>query len=106
MSKKLRDYQKEGIKWLYNCYSNKRGCILGDDMGLGKTIQIIGLSMAILNKPDKNKFGCIENIKNESPILIICPKSVLFQWKEEYEKWGNFKVTIFHSSSTVFKQFN
>lgn len=36
----LRDYQREGIKFLYNNYIRSRGCILGDDMGLGKTVQV------------------------------------------------------------------
>lgn len=36
----LRDYQREGIKFIYNNYVRSRGCILGDDMGLGKTVQV------------------------------------------------------------------
>lgn len=36
----LRDYQREGIRFMYNNYINSRGCILGDDMGLGKTVQV------------------------------------------------------------------
>uniref|UniRef100_G3NVB1 Excision repair cross-complementation group 6-like 2 n=1 Tax=Gasterosteus aculeatus aculeatus TaxID=481459 RepID=G3NVB1_GASAC len=36
----LRDYQREGIRFIYNNYICSRGCILGDDMGLGKTVQV------------------------------------------------------------------
>ncbi len=36
----LRDYQREGIRFIYNSYIRSRGCILGDDMGLGKTVQV------------------------------------------------------------------
>lgn len=36
----LRDYQREGIRFIYNNYIHARGCILGDDMGLGKTVQV------------------------------------------------------------------
>ena len=36
----LRDYQREGIKFLFTHYTYKRGAILGDDMGLGKTVQV------------------------------------------------------------------
>lgn len=36
----LRDYQREGIRFMYNSYRRSRGCILGDDMGLGKTVQV------------------------------------------------------------------
>lgn len=36
----LRDYQREGIRFMYSNYICSRGCILGDDMGLGKTVQV------------------------------------------------------------------
>lgn len=36
----LRDYQREGVRFIYNNYIRSRGCILGDDMGLGKTVQV------------------------------------------------------------------
>jgi len=36
----LRDYQREGIRFIYRNYAKSRGCILGDDMGLGKTVQV------------------------------------------------------------------
>lgn len=42
----LRDYQREGIRFIYSNYICSRGCILGDDMGLGKTVQVRGTSSA------------------------------------------------------------
>lgn len=36
----LRDYQREGVRFIYNNYIRASGCILGDDMGLGKTVQV------------------------------------------------------------------
>ena len=36
----LRDYQLCGVQWLYHCFVNGNGCILGDEMGLGKTVQV------------------------------------------------------------------
>lgn len=39
----LRDYQREGIRFIYNNYVHARGCILGDDMGLGKTVQVTAI---------------------------------------------------------------
>lgn len=36
----LRDYQREGVRFIYNNYIRSSGCILGDDMGLGKTVQV------------------------------------------------------------------
>lgn len=47
----LRDYQREGVKFIYDSYLKSRGCILGDDMGLGKTIQV-GLYIVTYNHRD------------------------------------------------------
>lgn len=36
---KLFDYQKTGIKWLWELHTQGVGGIIGDEMGLGKTVQ-------------------------------------------------------------------
>ena len=46
----LRDYQKDGVKFLFEHYEKNGGALLGDDMGLGKTVQIIAFVSAILGK--------------------------------------------------------
>ncbi|XP_035749726.1 DNA excision repair protein ERCC-6-like 2 isoform X2 [Egretta garzetta] len=107
----LRDYQREGTQFLYGHYANKRGCILGDDMGLGKTIQVISFLAAVLHKK-----GTREDIENNMPefllrtmkkeakcnpkktFLIVAPLSVLYNWKDELDTWGYFKVCILHGS--------
>uniref|UniRef100_A0A8C5U7E4 ER6L2 protein n=1 Tax=Malurus cyaneus samueli TaxID=2593467 RepID=A0A8C5U7E4_9PASS len=107
----LRDYQREGAQFLYGHYANKRGCILGDDMGLGKTIQVISFLAAVLHKK-----GTREDIENNMPefllrtmkkgsdcnpkktFLIVAPLSVLYNWKDELDTWGYFKVCILHGS--------
>ena len=48
-------------------------------MGLGKTIQVMGLISRVY-----------ENSKNIKPILIICPLSVMDNWKTEILKYTNF----------------
>lgn len=45
----LRDYQREGIRFIYNNYIRSTGCILGDDMGLGKTVQVHDMSCKIMS---------------------------------------------------------
>ncbi|NWY67118.1 ER6L2 protein, partial [Erithacus rubecula] len=107
----LRDYQREGAQFLYRHYANKRGCILGDDMGLGKTIQVISFLAAVLHKK-----GTHEDIENNMPefllrtmkkdsdcnpkktFLIVAPLSVLYNWKDELDTWGYFKVSVLHGS--------
>ena len=68
----LRKYQKEGVKWLTVLYNHGLSGILADDMGLGKTIEIISF---------------IKGIKEKEPILITAPKSLIFNWKNEFEKF-------------------
>ncbi|NWT64241.1 ER6L2 protein, partial [Prunella himalayana] len=107
----LRDYQREGAQFLYRHYAKKRGCILGDDMGLGKTIQVISFLAAVLHKK-----GTREDIENNMPdfllrtmkkgsdcnpkktFLIVAPLSVLYNWKDELDTWGYFKVSVLHGS--------
>lgn len=79
----LREYQKVGYNWLRSIEDLGFGGILADDMGLGKTIQTIAL---LLSKEGKRS-------------LIITPTSVLYNWKNEFEKFApNLKVGIIHGS--------
>ncbi|MBL4935615.1 DEAD/DEAH box helicase [Clostridium sp. YIM B02515] len=79
----LREYQIKGFKWLKTLSELGFGGILADEMGLGKTIQTIAF---ILSEEDK-KF------------LIVCPTSLIFNWKEEIEKFAKgLKVLIMHGS--------
>lgn len=79
-----KDYQKEGIAWIYSLYNNKcPGCILADDMGLGKTFQVLSFIQAI---SDTTKL-----------VLIVTPASLLDNWKDEYTKFFNesrYKIII------------
>ncbi|XP_069126621.1 DNA excision repair protein ERCC-6-like 2 isoform X2 [Argopecten irradians] len=114
----LRDYQRDGIKFLYSHYKEDRGAILGDDMGLGKTVQVIGLLSALLNKKgnkidvqkQKPRFirqmsdavsSSDSGVPQHGPFLIIGPGSVLYNWLDELESWGYFTVGKYHSADKV-----
>ncbi|XP_063999415.1 chromodomain-helicase-DNA-binding protein 1-like isoform X2 [Pogoniulus pusillus] len=71
----LRPYQLAGVNWLVQCYEVQHGCILGDEMGLGKTCQTISLLLYLTKK-----------ITKKEKFLILCPLSVLSNWKEELER--------------------
>jgi len=68
----LRDYQYHGYNWLRFLNDSGFGGILADDMGLGKTIQVISM---------------LANLKKTSCSLIIVPKSLLFNWCNEIDKF-------------------
>uniref|UniRef100_A0A803SQT2 ERCC excision repair 6 like 2 n=1 Tax=Anolis carolinensis TaxID=28377 RepID=A0A803SQT2_ANOCA len=106
----LRDYQREGAQFLHGHYVRKRGCILGDDMGLGKTVQVISFLAAMLNKKgaradiENNMPEFLRTMKNEMSsvpkkiFLIVSPLSVLYNWKDELDTWGYFKVIVLHGN--------
>lgn len=86
----LRPYQKDGFDFLAHLASIKLGGILADDMGLGKTLQTLTW-LAWLK--DRNK-------KNPKPSLVICPASVLHNWRREAEKFvPDLKVLVLESGS-------
>ncbi|KAB1260950.1 Chromodomain-helicase-DNA-binding protein 1-like [Camelus dromedarius] len=72
---RLRPYQLEGVNWLAQRFHCQNGCILGDEMGLGKTCQTIALFLYLTGR-----------LNDEGPFLILCPLSVLSNWKEEMER--------------------
>ncbi len=79
---KLRNYQKEGVRWLERLRSMYLNGILADDMGLGKTLQaIVALAQAMQKKGGQ--------------ALVVCPTSLLYNWKEEISKFHpHFKVMV------------
>lgn len=74
---KLRDYQIEGINWLYFSWLNKTNVILADEMGLGKTIQCITFLSYLYH---------VQNIPG--PFLVIVPLSTVPGWLKEFRKWA------------------
>ena len=73
----MRDYQKVGFKWLKTLASCGFGGILADEMGLGKTLQAISFIQSEVEENDKKQ-----------PTLVVCPTSVVYNWKDEIEKFA------------------
>lgn len=69
----LRPYQIEGVEWLSKKRQTGAGCLLADEMGLGKTLQVI------------SHLACLDNAGQH---LIVAPTSLLFNWKNEIEKFA------------------
>lgn len=83
----LFDYQKVGVQWLWELHCQKAGGIIGDEMGLGKTIQILAF------------LGSLHFSGMYKPSIIICPVTLLQQWKREAKKWyPSFRVELLHDS--------
>lgn len=85
----LRDYQIDGVKWLYTICKCGFGGILADEMGLGKSLQTITFLKKLLSEDQKFKF------------LIVCPTSLVYNWENEFLKFApNLKFAVFSESRT------
>ncbi len=85
----LRSYQQDGVNWLR--FLERRGfCgILADEMGLGKTLQTLAWI----------QLGRTDDSHQEKPALIVCPTSLVENWKEECAKFTpNLKPLILHGT--------
>ncbi|XP_070134901.1 transcriptional regulator ATRX homolog isoform X3 [Drosophila bipectinata] len=105
--KHLKSHQKDGVKFMYDsCYggvdlthkNSGSGCVLAHCMGLGKTLQLIALLNTVISYKELNT----------SKILILCPKSTVMNWADEFEHWicplkdsKKVKVFIFPDSCDV-----
>jgi len=69
----MRSYQKSGFAWIKMLEKYRLNGILADDMGLGKTVQAISVIAS-----------CSHSLKH----LIICPKTLLFNWANEFDKFA------------------
>lgn len=88
LNKHLKNHQRDGIKFMWDsCYetvdlikdkkSFGNGCILAHCMGLGKSLQVIAFAHTLMRHK-----SC-----QTRTVLIICPKSVTLNWKDEIQKW-------------------
>jgi SNF2 family DNA or RNA helicase len=78
-------YQAVGIEWLCTQQMlGRRGTILADVMGLGKTLQAIGL----ITKNIEDGFRSN---------LIVCPGTLIENWRREFEKFSPKVVPYVHS---------
>ena len=82
----VRSYQQHGLNWLAFLQRYSLNGILADDMGLGKTLQTL---------------TAIERARELSasrlPALIICPTSVMHNWRAEINKFlQSSEVIVYH----------
>jgi DNA repair and recombination protein RAD54B len=100
LSAKLRPHQIEGVKFLYECVMgmreyNGKGALLADEMGLGKTLTAITVIWTLLKQTP---------FLGERPIisraLIVCPATLIGNWKKEFQKWLGTQIGVFVADSS------
>src|SRR5206468_8617395 len=80
-----------GFNFLCHLTEMKLGGILADDMGLGKTLQTLAWLSWLRGKDDGAR---------AKPALVICPASVLHNWRREAEKFTpHLKVLVLESGA-------
>jgi superfamily II DNA or RNA helicase len=86
----MRPYQREGFDFLCHLSRMHLGGILADDMGLGKTLQTLAW-IAWLKDQHPNRL---------KPCLVICPASVLHNWRREANRFApDLKVLVLESGA-------
>ncbi|HBP38325.1 MAG TPA: hypothetical protein DD640_06220 [Clostridiales bacterium] len=80
----LRPYQRRGVQWLLFLGRFHLGGILADEMGLGKTLQVL---------------TALASGRRTKPALIICPKTLLFNWQNEARRFvPSLKTVLVHGA--------
>ena len=88
----LRPYQEYGVKWLDYLREYQMGACLADEMGLGKTIQVIALLRSFFEK--RGASG------DQGRCLILCPKTLVFNWAAELDKFApELPYTVHYGNS-------
>ena len=83
----LRPYQRAGFDFLCHLSRHQLGGILADDMGLGKTLQAL-VWLAWMRA----------GTGRQQPALVICPASVLHNWRREASRFTPaLKVLVLES---------
>src|SRR5207249_261826 len=86
----MRPYQKEGFDFLCHLTGLKLGGILADDMGLGKTLQTLAWLAWVQG----------QSARKVKPALVICPASVLHNWRREANRFTpHLKVLVLESGA-------
>ncbi|MGI5182805.1 SNF2-related protein [Dactylosporangium sp. CA-152071] len=83
----LRPYQRKGLSWLAFLDGLGVGALLADDMGLGKTVQVLALEALLRERGAR------------PPTLIVCPLSVLGNWRREIGRFTpGLRVAVHHGT--------
>ncbi|CAI7622684.1 unnamed protein product [Penicillium viridicatum] len=102
----LRQYQVEGVAFLHELFVYQKGGVLGDDMGLGKTIQVIAFLTAAYGKTgDERDAKRMRKMRRADDsawyprTLIVCPGTLIANWRAEFARWGWWHVDSYHGEN-------
>ncbi|HUP55850.1 MAG TPA: DEAD/DEAH box helicase, partial [Bdellovibrionota bacterium] len=83
----LREYQKNGLSWIWSLYHRGLAALLADDMGLGKTHQVLAFLTSLYGR----------KTKPTKPALVVAPTSVIVAWQQKLAKYDTkLKWHVYH----------
>jgi len=85
----LRPYQKAGFDWLHFLHEYGFGGCLADDMGTGKTFQCLAFLQSLS-----------ESHEAKAATLLVLPRSLIFNWEREAEKFTPGLRLLNHAHAT------
>jgi superfamily II DNA or RNA helicase len=102
----LRQYQVDGVAFLHELFIYQKGGVLGDDMGLGKTVQVIAFLTAAYGKTgDERDAKRMRKMRRSGRdqwyprTLIVCPGTLIKNWRSEFSRWGWWHVDTYHGEN-------
>jgi superfamily II DNA or RNA helicase len=99
----LRHYQRDGLGWMEFLRRFGFGGCLADDMGLGKTVQVLALLEqrrqlhGSVGSDGSNGNG--QSNGKARPSLVVVPRSLVFNWKQEATKFTPALKVLDHTSA-------
>lgn len=88
----LREYQTNGLKWLWSLHHRGLAALLADDMGLGKTHQALAYLSSIYSVPKAKRAGVPSS-------LVVAPTSVIAAWLQKLKKYPTgLKYHVYHGA--------
>lgn len=90
----LREYQENGLTWLWSLYHRGLASLLADEMGLGKTHQVLAFLTSIYHPSMTGKDKVVH------PSLVVAPTSVVAAWIQKLKKYDTgLRWQLFHGNS-------
>ncbi|CAM9824223.1 unnamed protein product [Ectocarpus sp. 12 AP-2014] len=91
IAQRLFQFQRTGVRWMWQLHRQGAGGIVGDEMGLGKTVQVSAF------------LGALHGSSVMRRALILCPATVLSHWMAELHVWApQLRVVVLHRCVQAF----